>query len=263
MKMFVTTLLAALALLAAGCDQLNTSQSAIEELKAGQEELKAAQDELKTGQKEIREELAAIRKLIEPKAPPSPVAEVDLDMDITGDPYAGSADAPLVIVEYTDYQCPFCGRHAKSVLPLIKENYIDTGKVRYVARDFPLPFHQQAPKASEAAHCAADQDKYWAMHDQLFSNQKALGEEQLVTYAGNIGLDMEAFKQCLDSGKYAQKVEQNIAEARKAGINGTPSFVIGFSGKDTGNVAGQRLIRGALGYPNFQQAFDEMLKEKN
>jgi len=246
MTKYTTTLLAVLALMMAGCTQPDSTS---------REDIAA----LKAGQQEIRAELAEIRKLLEPKAPPSRVAEIDLAMNITGDPVQGDSEAPLVIVEYTDYQCPFCARHANAVLPLIKKEYVDTGKVRYVARDFPLPFHKQAGKAGEAAHCAGDQGKYWEMHDQLFDNQKALAEEQLVGYAGNAGLDAAEFKRCLDSGKYADKVAQNIAEARKADINGTPSFVIGYPGAGAGEVQGARLLRGALDYASFQQVFDELL----
>jgi len=215
-------------------------------------------DALKAGQEAIQKELAEIKKLVSPKPPPERVSAISHTVDIAADPVKGSANAPLTIIEYTDYQCPYCARHARSVLPQIQKNYIDTGKVRYVLRDFPLSFHQQAAKAGEAAHCAGDQDKYWEMHDQLFANQQGLGEDKLPGYAEAIGIDVETFKTCLSSGKYADRVKANTLDGNEAGVRGTPSFVVGTS--DGTTVTGVKLIRGAVGYNDFQAAFDELLK---
>jgi protein-disulfide isomerase len=218
-------------------------------------------DELKAGQEAIRKELAEIKQLISPKAKPRQAGNVNHVINVSDDPYKGSKTAQLTIVEYTDYQCPYCARHAKAVLPQIQKNYVDTGKVRYVLRDFPLPFHKQAGKASEAALCAGDQGKYWEMHDVLFSNQKALGPNKLPEYAQTIGIDVEIFDTCLATSKYKGRVNSNKNDGRKAGVRGTPSFVIGYTGDD-GDVKGEMLIRGAVGYADFQNAFDEMLAKK-
>lgn len=142
----------------------------------------------------------------------------------TGDnPSQGKKGAPITIVEFTDYECPFCGRVRPTVTELM-EKY--KGKIYYVLRDYPLPFHGNAKKAHEAAHCAGDQNKYWEMNKRLFENQKALGVDKLKDYAKGIGLNMGKFDKCLDSGKYAKKVDENQAYGSKVGVNGTPAFFI-------------------------------------
>lgn len=142
----------------------------------------------------------------------------------TGDsPSQGKKGAPITIVEFTDYECPFCGRVRPTVAELM-EKY--KGKIYYVLRDYPLPFHGNAKKAHEAAHCAGDQNKYWEMNKRLFENQKALQVDKLKGYAKDIGLNMGKFDKCLDSGKYAKKVDENQAYGGKVGVNGTPAFFI-------------------------------------
>lgn len=217
-------------------------------------------DELKAGQEQIRKELADIRQQLAPKPKPRPsyVSDINLVMDVSGDPAKGNPGAKLTIVEFTDYQCPYCGRHARSVLPKILKDYVDTGKVHYVVRDFPLPFHNQAMRAAAAAHCAGAQGKYWAMHDSMFGNQKTLGAKQLSEHAQALGLDVKAFDACVSAGTYTKLIQDNIAAGRKAGVTGTPSFVIGYTEDGGKKVKGVKLIRGALGYDTFQKVFDEL-----
>jgi protein-disulfide isomerase len=135
----------------------------------------------------------------------------------------GPKNAPITIIEFTDYECPFCGR-VRPTITQIMDKY--KGKVRYVLRDYPLPFHGNAKKASEAAHCAGDQKKYWEMNKLLFQNQKTLGVGELKKYAKDIGLNTGKFDKCLDSGKYTKKVDENQAYGSKVGVNGTPAFFI-------------------------------------
>ncbi len=172
----------------------------------------------------------------------------------------GKDNAPLTLVEFSDYQCPFCRRFHEQTLARLKTQYIDTGKVRYVFRDYPLDsIHPQARKASEAAHCAADQDKYWQAHDLLFENQERLQPENLKSYAEKLGLKTDAFNECLDKEKYKQRVQENQDDGVKAGVRGTPAFFLGKSGKD-GSVDGL-LISGAQPFENFQQEIDRLLAE--
>ena len=134
-------------------------------------------------------------------------------LDLTDAPSLGRKDAPVTLVEFSDYECPFCQRHFLSVLPEIKREYVDTGKVRYVFVDFPLEqLHPHARKAAEAAYCAGEQGRYWEMHDALFTNQQALELPQLGGHARNLGLDATAFESCLFSGRHAARV------ARHAGM---------------------------------------------
>ncbi len=254
MKRHLNTIVISLLIVLAGCDQLQP--------KADAGVTKADIEALKAGQEAILKDLAEIKKQLTPAPKQPQVSDVSQIMDVSSDSYKGSKTAVLTIVEYTDFQCPYCDRHTKSVLPEIQMNYIDTGKVRYVVRDFPLPFHKNASKAAEAAHCAGDQGKYWEMHDMLFDNQQALAPDKLPEYAKAIGIDVGKFDACLASNSSKQRVDANLADARKVGINGTPSFVIGFTGADGSEVKGEKLILGAVGYAVFQQTFDEMLAKK-
>ena len=146
-------------------------------------------------------------------------------------------------------------------MPQIEKDYLDTGKMKYVFMDFPLPMHGQAIKASEAALCAGDQNKFWEMHDTLFANQNALSPEALSKHAEALGLDTTQFKKCLDSGKHAVRIKAAMAEGQKAGITGTPGFLLGFIEAD-GKVKATKKISGAVPYGNFKATIDEMLSSK-
>lgn len=159
---------------------------------------------------------------------PTPAALLPVDMErVLGDP-----DAPVTIVEFSDYQCPFCLRYFNETLPQIKANLIDTGRVRYEFKDFPLvSIHPQAPKAHAAARCAGDQAAYWEMHDVLFADQpewSTLADPVplLKELAAGLGLDTTAFNTCLDSDKWASAIEAEINEGLGLGLSGTPTFFI-------------------------------------
>jgi protein-disulfide isomerase len=140
-------------------------------------------------------------------------------------PSKGASGAPVTIVEFSDFQCPFCSK-AEETVDKVMAAYKD--KVKLVFRDYPLPFHAQAQKAAEAAHCAGDQgkDKYWEMHKVLFANQKALEPAALKGYAKELKLDQGKFDKCLDSGEMAKKVEENRKAGEKVGVSGTPAFFV-------------------------------------
>lgn len=164
------------------------------------------------------------------------------------DPVRGVASAPITIIEFSDYQCPFCAR-VNPTLEMVRQTYGD--KVKIVFKDFPLPNHPQAPKASEAAHCAGEQGKYWEMHDQMFANQRALNVPELKQYAAGLGMDAAKFDQCLDSGKHAGLVASGLAQGEKMGVNSTPTLYIN----------GRPLI-GAQPFEAFKQVIDEELARK-
>jgi len=146
-------------------------------------------------------------------------------------------------------------------MPQIEKEYVDAGKMKHVFMDFPLSFHQNAQKASEAANCAADQGKFWQMHDRLFANQNALGKDDLSRHAVALGLDMPKFKECLDAGKHSGEIKRETAEGQKAGVTGTPAFVLGFVESD-GKVKAVKKIVGAQPYNSFKSAIDQMLSAK-
>lgn len=183
----------------------------------------------------------------QPQATPAPVLRLNVSAD--DDPVKGSNDAPVTIIEFSDFECPFCERFYTQTLPLIDSDYIQTGKVKFVYRDFPLSFHRNATKAAEAADCANEQGKFWEYHDKIYENQNDIGIASLKQYAVDLGLDAQAFNTCLDSGKMTQEVQKDAQDGRAYGVQGTPTFFIN----------GIRLV-GAQPYENFQQVIDQELK---
>jgi len=148
-------------------------------------------------------------------------------------------------------------------LPQIERDYVKSGKLKYVFRDFPLEsIHKQAFKAHEAANCAGDQDKYWEMHDRLFANQRQLKPEDLSGHAEALGLKMSDFEKCLSSGKHATEIRKDLEEGGKAGIRGTPTFLIGLTEADTSKVKAVQILRGAVPYARFKQVIDQLLASK-
>jgi protein-disulfide isomerase len=212
---------------------------------------------LKEGQKAIQKELEEIKRLLQ--ARPTADALPQEPVSIANEPFKGDRKARVAIIEFSDYQCPFCARYNKGPYAQIEDDYVETGKVRYVFRDLPLPFHKQAFKAAEAAHCGGEQGRFWEMHDFLFQNQSALAPDQLAAHARSLGLDEAKFQRCLGSGKFADAIKSDIADAGTVGITGTPTFLIGVvqPGDDRVKV-GKKLV-GAKSYEEFKAAIDGML----
>ena len=227
-------------------------------------ELKAEIEALKQGQEQIQKDLDEIKKLLEQGARPARGQEVFKPTDVTlGEvAYQGEKTAPVTLIEFSDYQCPFCKRHAKSVMPQLIENYVDTGKLRFVMREYPIPnLHPRAEAAAVAVLCAGDQGQYWGMHDALFNDQKANKDEDFKAMANTLGLDTTAFDTCVASGKFDAQIKADVAEGQKLGISGTPSFVVGLTDpKDPDKVHLTRFIRGAQPYATFAANIDELLK---
>jgi protein-disulfide isomerase len=133
--------------------------------------------------------------------------------------------------------------------------------MKHVFMDFPLPMHSNAMKTSEAGLCSGDQGKFWDMHDKLFANQQALKPEDLIKNAKALGLDTAKFKEYLDSGKHAEEIKKRMEEGKKAGITGTPAFLLGFIGPD-GKVKAVKKIGGAQPFTQFKTVIDELLSSK-
>jgi protein-disulfide isomerase len=229
-----------------------------------QAELGALKDDIasiKADLAEIKKQLADIRQLLSQRPAQARRADnVVAKVSVADSPSMGQQDAPITLIEFSDYQCPFCQRFFQTTLPTLKAEYINTGKLRYVFRDFPLDsIHPQARKAAEAAHCAGEQGKYWEMHHLLFQNQRALQVEDFERYALKLNLDDAAFEACLEQGKYATKVEKNYADGSAVGITGTPGFFIGKTGAN-GTIEGT-FIRGAQPIVAFRQVIDRLLED--
>jgi protein-disulfide isomerase len=224
-------------------------------------------DELRQGQEAIRKQLEEIKVLLQQRpaagaaARPAGPDVAGMVFDFGSNPTKGDADAPLTLIEFTDYQCPYCSRFTSQTLPQIASEYIDTGKVRLVLVDMPLEsIHDKAFKAAEVSHCAADQGKFWEMHDRLFANQKAL--EPWNAHATELGLDVAAFEECVDSGRYQESVRADMALAQKAGASGTPSFVLAKTDPDAPTkVTGITFLRGAQAFNAFKTAIDGALAD--
>jgi len=174
-----------------------------------------------------------------------------IEVSVDDDPVRGSENAPVTIIEFSEFECPFCGRFFQQTLPQIEENYIKTGKVRHVFRDFPLTFHQYAQKAAEASECADEQGKFWEYHDKLFENQNALDTGSLKQYAKDLGLDTAKFNSCLDSGKMTSEVQKDFSDGAQSGVSGTPTFFIN----------GIQIV-GAQPYSAFEQLIEQELNKK-
>jgi protein-disulfide isomerase len=224
----------------------------------------AAKDEGITRQQAdaILSELKAIHELLAkapqaasaPAVAAAPAPDPKASLKLEGAEILGSKTAPITVVEFTDYQCPFCRQFHTTTFDQIRQKYVDSGKVRFVTIDFPLDFHANAEKAAEAGHCANEQGQFWRMRDVLSQNADKLEAANLPTLAQSLYLDVPAFKSCLDAGKYKQLVLDNIKQGTAAGVVGTPSFVIGTSTPD--GVDGVLFV-GAQPF----DAFDAKIKE--
>jgi len=189
--------------------------------------------------------------------PSSGIISVSLD----DDPVKGDSNAPITMIEFSDFQCPFCARFFTETLPLIQKNYIDTGKVKFVYRDFPLPdIHQNAIPAAIAAECADEQGMFWEYHNKIFENQllwQDLDKQNVVRtfeqFAEELVLDTNTFNTCLESAKYLDEVQNDLNDGVSYGVTGTPGFFIG------NEKIGYGMVSGAQPYAAFQQVFDQLL----
>ena len=188
-----------------------------------------------------------------PAAPEGPLSD-DLWKEIIANPIFayGDENAPVTMVEFTDYQCPFCKRHFDQTSSQVNQDYIESGKVRYLFRDLPLSFHSNAKPAALAARCAGDQGKYLEMHDALFDGQEewSTGSQDDIFkgYAGQLGLNQGTFNSCYDNDTYGDAIDEDIALASRAGASGTPTFFIN----------GTKVV-GAQPFSAFQAAIDAEL----
>jgi protein-disulfide isomerase len=214
---------------------------------------------------EILNELRQIRQLLEKLTSAPPVAQAPAPQpapavklaDVRG--YAiGKPDAPLTMIEFTDMQCPFCRQFHLTTFDQLKKNYIDTGKLRYVSRDFPLEaIHSLALTSAKAARCAGEQGKFWELRHQVMLNNAQLNAQMIGTLADDLKLDMPGFSACTDqTARFEADIRKDIADGTSIGISGTPSFVVG---RSTSNGVDGVLLVGALPYQAFEARFKELL----
>ena len=166
----------------------------------------------------------------------------------------GSPNAPVTMVEFTDLQCPYCRQYVTATFEEIKKNWIDTGKLRYISRDFPLDIHPLSMTAARAARCAGEQGKFWDMRTTLMKNANLLSQDYITQTAENLKLDLKTFASCTASGKYDADIQSEEVEGFRLGVEGTPTFLLGKTQPDS--VEGPMIV-GALPYA----LFDAKLKE--
>lgn len=201
---------------------------------------------MRESQRAMASDLASLRK--------API------VDVAGVPALGGDVVPT-LVEFSDYECPFCIRHFQQTMPLIQEHYIRPGRIRYVFMDFPVDqLHPEAIRAHEAARCGGEQNKFWEMHTRLFSAPGTHTPEVLAQRAAEAGLDLEAYKSCVASGRTTERIRASADIALQFGASGTPAFFLGLRDRATEQVTIKQAITGAQPFEVFSRALDALLK---
>jgi len=218
-----------------------------------QQELVGLQTQLEQFQSTIDESQARL-KLIRSKHGDKFIAD---QVQYGGKQFLGESQASVAIVEFTDYQCPYCARHVAEVMPLLKRYYIDKGKLRYHVRDFPLAIHSQAKYAAVVASCAGEQGRYWQMHDVLFKNQKRLNSRLYLGLSRQLGLDPEKLSDCLIDSDSIKNVNADTFYGQSLGVGSTPKFFVGLVEGD--KISQVIMIKGAQPYGYFSEVIDLLI----
>ena len=237
-----------LAIALTGCSAMGTRDNAdtMRELQGLKSQLKAMNDRLDRFEERLQQDPQMAR----------------FDVKLGDSPRLGSPDATVAVVEFADYQCPYCQRFQSLVFPFLKKSYIDDGKVLFIFKNLPLDFHAHAHGAAIAATCAGEQGKYWDYQAALFDHQDQLGNDYYVEVAKKQELDIDRFEECLQDKAAAAKVDADLTYGGALGVDGTPSFFIGRLDENA-NVADAVRIVGAQPLPVFEQTIDGLLKARN
>ncbi len=230
----------------------------------------AAQPQSSSGDTELRKEIEALRS--EVKSLRSELDQLKSTLhdltarqnpifDLSAAPSMGDLKASVVLIEFSDYQCPYCMDYFSNTYRKLIDEYVKNGKVRYVVRDFPGEgTHPNAMKAAEAARCATEQGKFWEMHDSLFTNQRNLPTTGITDSAKDAGLDLAALQTCLDSGKHAAGIHKDEDETVQLGVKGTPAFLFGTP--EPANPSKVKIVAALIGaqpLQAFQKVIDSLL----
>ena len=234
-------------------DQIADLRQQVEELRVGQRQM----TDLLT---EIQSVLGGAGRSAAPAgrraAPTSPQASVDLDL--TGVSVLGSDEAPVTIVEFSDFECPYCAQHFERVMPRIKKELVDTGKARYAFVNMPLPMHENAFFYSEAALCAGEQGKFWEMHDLLFQEQQVMSRDSLADLGRRLGLEESGYRDCLVGRAFQKQVSDEFDLGFAAGLQATPSFYVGRTNPESNVIRGERHLRGIRSFADFERVVDQL-----
>lgn len=209
----------------------------------------------------IHGELIRIRQVLETDMEPDD-EDVQVQrtarLSVSGAPILGSPNAPLTLVEFTDFQCPFCARFHAETFPLLLKAHVDAGRLRYIALDFPLTgMHPDAFRAARASHCGEEQGRYWEVHAKLYGQRGQLGRSAILAAVGGLGLDKARFTACLDSDAQDSRIEKSVSQGRSIGVTGTPTFILG---RTQGATVVGRVIVGAQPFEVFDEAINSLLQ---
>lgn len=208
----------------------------------------------------LRQELAKTGKVAAAPEAAVGVRRLPKPVFLTDYPLQGSPAARVAILEFSDYECPFCRRHFTETLPRLRKRYVDTGQVAYLVSDFPLDFHPAAASAAIAARCAAEQDAFWRMHDALFGAGRRLETEYYEVVASRSGLDLDRFRKCMDEQhRHRPWLAERVEEAKVQGVSGTPAFLIGRV--ERGVMREAVMVSGAQPFVRFERILDRLLRE--
>lgn len=260
----VAILMGCLSWISSATAQVPLSHSPADSTAALQQQI----DELKQGQALILEELRQLKQLIAVQAEhkdglaKSAQPKV-VSINVHGEPFRGDSQAHVGIMEFSDFECSFCGRYVQQIYPLIDREFIKTGKVRYFFRDFPDAVDTNAWNKAQAARCAGEQGKFWEMHDLLFATQTDPLERSMTEHAETLGLDGQKLSACLASGRYRQSIRLSVAGGRQIGIQGTPAFVIGTMSDDGDFLRSTNIVLGAQSFESFKETLDTLIDAAN
>jgi protein-disulfide isomerase len=221
-------------------------------------------DDLKQGQQRVLNELAEIKKLLQEKPgrvedAARPTMPGPISLNVHGELYRGDSRARVAIMEYSDFECSFCARYVREIYPKIDKDYIQSGKIKYFFRDLPAPGETNALFKARAARCAGEQGKFWEMHDRLFATQSDPAGGNMESHAQALALDAEKFGACLASGRYSDNIRLSVAGARRAGIYGTPAFLIGTVSEDGDFLRATNVLVGGESFETLKSGLDEIL----
>jgi protein-disulfide isomerase len=220
---------------------------------------------LQAQQKEIVSRLDQLKQLLQANdhrtsSAASSAPKPPTTLDIQGDIFRGDSNARVAIIEYADFECPYCREYERTVFPQLLSDYIRNGKVKYVYRDLTLPIHPFAIPAARAARCAGEQGKFWEMHDNIFAKQGSPSAPAFVERAKALGLDGGKFAECFSSDRYTEDISKSVSYAQTLGIEGTPTFFIGTIDGDTVNI--KKAIQGGPPFEVFKTNLDALLALK-
>ena len=226
---------------------------------------------LREAQESTAKDVEAIKTMLQQAMAPHPAPagttaarqpQAPVTLNIAGRPSKGNPHAKVTLVEYSDYECPYCGQFASDVYRQIDRDYVKTNKINYIFKNYPIAqLHPSSIKAHKAAVCAGDQGRFWEMHDKLFADQRGFSVEKFMADAQMLKLDPIAFRACLESTSHEDMIQQDITEARTGGVQGTPVFVLAFTDPNGQAITPARVIVGAQPYSAFTEAIDALLAQ--